>query len=60
MRIENFDSTSVDQSQKSKNDFDIMLVNEKKIKIRGLLKGHDEYAAASSIKSNISVLVITN
>ena len=30
MRIENFDSTSVDQSQKSKNYFDIMLVNEKK------------------------------
>ena len=37
--------------------FDIMLVNEKKIKIRDLLKGHGE-CAASSIKSNLSVLVI--
>ena len=41
----------------SKDYFAIMLVNEKKIEIRGLLKGHDE-CAASSIKSNHSVLVI--
>ena len=41
MRIENFDSISVDQSEMSKDYFDIMLVNEKKkIEIRGLLKGH--------------------
>ena len=32
-------------------------MEQKKIKFRGILKGHDE-CAASSIKSNLSVLVI--
>ena len=57
MRIKNFDSILVDQSEMSKDYFDIMLVHQKKIEIRGLLKGHGE-CAASSIKSNLSVLVI--